>query len=117
MIFLRKVDIMEIKDLLEYEINESSQTIKVTFRLLQDSEDEVRIDTIELEESEQYGYSFLDSNENKFKEIFLEEDEEDEFDFGDDDFLEESIDEQELISFLTEYYILNPKRLPDTEFF
>lgn len=108
---------MEIKDLLEYEINESSQTIKVTFRLLQDSEDEVRIDTIELEESEQYGYSFLDSNEKKFKEIFLEEDEEDEFDFGDDDFLEESIDEQELISFLTEYYILNPKRLPDTEFF
>ena len=108
---------MEIKDLVEYEINESSQTIKVTFRLLQDSEDEVRIDTIELEESEQYGFSFLDNNEKKFKEIFLEEDEEDEFDFGDDDFLEESIDEQELISFLTEYYILNPKRLPDTEFF
>jgi len=111
------MDIMEIKDLVEYEINESSQTIKVTFRLLQDSEDEVRIDTIELEESEQYGFSFLDNNEKKFKEIFLEEDEEDEFDFGDDDFLEESIDEQELISFLTEYYILNPKRLPDTEFF
>lgn len=108
---------MEIKDLVEYEINESSQTIKVTFRLLQDSEDEVRIDTIELEESEQYGFSFLDNNEKKFKEIFLEEDEEDEFDFGDDDFLEESIDEQELISFLTEYYILNPRRLPETEFF
>ena len=111
------MDIMEIKDLVEYEINESLQTIKVTFRLLQDSEDEVRIDTIELEESEQYGFSFLDSKEKKFKDIFLEEDEEDEFDFGDDDFLEESIDEQELISFLTEYYILNPKRLPDTEFF
>ena len=45
------------------------------------------------------------------------QDEEDEFDFGDDDFLEESIDEQELISFLTEYYILNPRRLPETEFF
>jgi len=113
-----KMDIMEIKDLVEYEINESSQTLKVTFRILEDCEDEVRIDTIELDEIKQYGYSFLDDNDKKFKEIFLEEDEEDEeFDFGDDDFLEESIDEQELISFLTEYYILNPRRLPDAEFF
>lgn len=113
-----KMDVMEIKDLVEYEINESSQTLKVTFRLLQDCEDEVRIDTIELNEIKQYGYSFLDDNEKKFNEVFLgEDDEEDEFDFGDDDFLEESIDEQELVSFLTEYYILNPRRLPDSEFF
>ena len=109
---------MEIKDLIDYEINDSSQTLNVTFRLIEDSDDEIRTDSIEIGEIAKFGYNFLDSNEKKFRDIFNEE-YDDEFgdDFGDDDFMEESIDEEELISFLTEYYIINPKRLPESEIF
>ena len=109
---------MEIKDLINYEINDSLQTLNVTFRLIEDSDDEIRTDSIEIEEISKFGYNFLDSNEKKFRDIFNEEyDDEFEGDFGDDDFMEESIDEEELISFLTEYYIINPKRLPESEIF
>jgi hypothetical protein len=31
--------------------------------------------------------------------------------------MEESIDEDELMSFLTEYYIIKPRRLPESEIF
>jgi hypothetical protein len=46
------------------------------------------------------------------------------FDFFDDDFEDDSyeevkieLDEDILISFLNEYYIVNPKSLPDSELF
>jgi hypothetical protein len=45
------------------------------------------------------------------------------FDFFDDDddieFVEDKVelDEEELITFLNEYYIVNPKLLPESEFF
>ena len=63
-----------------------------------------------------FGYDFLDSNTQKFKELFNEEefDEFDEFEEYDDEFLEESIDDHEVISFLTEYYMVNSKKLPTT---
>ena len=109
---------MEIKDLINYEINDSSQTLNVTFRLIEDSDDEIRTDSIEIGEISKFGYNFLDNNEKKFRDIFNEE-YDDEFDdeFGEDDFIEESIDEEELMSFLTEYYIINSRRLPDSEIF
>ena len=110
---------MEIKELISFSINESSQTIDVAFRLIQDSEDEIREDQIELDEIKKFGYDFLDSNTQKFKELFNEEelDEFDEFEEYDDEFLEESIDDHEVISFLTEYYMVNGRRLPNSELF
>jgi len=41
---------MEIKELVSYYINETTQTLDVTFRLTNDSEDEIRTDQIELNE-------------------------------------------------------------------
>jgi len=39
-------------------------------------------------------------------------------DFDDEDeYLEESIDEGEVVSFLTEYYLVNSKNLPNAELF
>ena len=111
---------MEIKDLVSFTINESSQTINVTFRLIEDSDDEIREDQIEIEEIKKFGYDFLDSNTQKFKDLFGEGetyDEYDEFEEYDDEFLEESIDEHEVISFLTEYYMINSRRLPSSELF
>jgi hypothetical protein len=113
------MEIMEIKELISFSINESSQTIDVAFRLIQDSEDEIRESQIEIDEIKKFGYDFLDSNTQKFKELFNEEELEefDEFEEYDDEFLEESIDEHEVISFLTEYYMVNSKKLPNSELF
>ena len=99
---------MEIRELVSYYIYEDTKRIEVTFRLTLDSEDEVRNDIINLEEAEEFGYNLIDDNNDFFQ--FDDEDDDDE-DF--DDFVD--IDEYLLISFLNEYYIINPNKLPKTE--
>ena len=99
---------MEIRELVSYYIYEDTKRIEVTFRLTLDSEDEVRNDIINLEEAEEFGYNLIDDNNDFFQ--FDDEDDDDE-DF--DDFVD--IDEDLLISFLNEYYIINPNKLPKTE--
>lgn len=110
---------MEIKELVTFTLNESSQTLNVTFRLIEDSEDEIREDQIEFDEINKFGYSFLDNNSQKFKNLFEDEEYDSDYetfdDFNDDEFFEESIDEYEIISFLTEYYMVNEKKLPSVE--
>lgn len=101
---------MEIKDLESFYINETSQTLDVTFRVLNDNEDEIRTDQIDLSETKTFGYEFLkDETED------LWGDEDDDF-FGtyDEEF---EMDEEEIISFLNEYYLIYPNRLPDTQLY
>jgi len=105
---------MEIKELVSYYINDTNQTLDVSFRLLEDGEDEIRNSQISLDEIKKYGYSFLENNSDILKDM-LDEDEYEDFD--EDDFFEDSIDENEIISFLNEYYIINPKSLPESELF
>jgi hypothetical protein len=84
--------------------------MEVSFRLNVDSEDEMRSDVINLDESKEYGYTIIEENLDFFD---LSDYEEDEFD-DIEDF--QSIDEDTLIQFLNEYYIVNPDKLPKTEF-
>jgi len=98
---------MEIRELVSYYLYEDTKRIEVTFKLSLDSEDEVRNDIINLEEAEEFGYNIVEDN-NDFYQF---DDEEDEDDF--DDFVD--IDEDLLISFLNEYYIVNPNKLPKPE--
>jgi hypothetical protein len=98
---------MEIRELVSYYVYEDTKRIEVTFRLTLDSEDEVRNDIINLEEAEDFGYNLIENNNDFFQ--FDDEDGEDEF----DDFVD--VDEDSLISFLNEYYIVNPDKLPKTE--
>lgn len=98
---------MEIKEIISYYIHEKSKTLEVSFTLITDNEDEVRNDIINISEAEEFGYKLI---QNDF-DIFDEED----FEPLDDDF--ESIDEEILTSYLNEYYIVNPNRLPSPEFF
>ena len=104
---------MEIKELVNYYINDSSQTLDVTFRTLNDSFDVVRNDQIMLDDAESFGLMF----NNDFSESY---------DDDDDDYMENmirnydaqlDIDEDEIITFLNEYYIVNPNKLPKTELF
>jgi hypothetical protein len=101
---------MEIKELVSFYINETSQTLDVTFRIYSDNEDEIRTDQIDLEESKTFGYVLT---QNKSDNFYEEDEDEDYFDeLFDDDF-----EDEEIISFLNEYYLIYPKRLPDTQLF
>jgi hypothetical protein len=102
---------MEIKELESFYINETSQTLEVTFRIHSDNEDEIRTDQIDLEESKTFGYILTQNKSDNFYEE--EEEEEDYF----DEFFDEDFEEEEIISFLNEYYLIYPKRLPDTQLF
>jgi hypothetical protein len=105
---------MEIKELVSFYINETSQTLEVTFRIRSDNEDEIRTDQIELEESKTFGYILTQNKSDNFYEE--EEEEEEEEDYF-DEFFNEDFEEEEIISFLNEYYLIYPKRLPDTQLF
>ena len=99
---------MEIKELVSYYINETSHMLEVTFKTLTDSEDEIRTDQIVLDEIETFGYNIL----NNINENFFEDDDE-EFEDMFNDFEEED----EIISFLNEYYLIYPKKLPEAQLF
>jgi hypothetical protein len=98
---------MEIKEIVSYYIHEKSRTLEVSFTLITDSEDEVRNDIISISEAEDFGYKLIQDDFD----IFEEED----FEIEDDEF--ESVDEEILMSYLNEYYVVNPDRLPSPELF
>ena len=101
---------MEIVEILSYYVYEDTKRIEVSFRLNTDSEDEMRNDIINLDESKEYGYTLIEENFNFFDMSEYEDDPFEDF----EDF--QSIDEDLLLSFLNEYYIVNPDKLPKSEF-
>jgi hypothetical protein len=98
---------MEIQEITFYYLYEGTKQVEVSFRLTSDSEDEIRNDTINLQEAKEFGYDLIEESFN----FFIDEDDIEEED--DEDF--QSIDEEQLLSFLNEYYIVNPKKLPKAE--
>jgi hypothetical protein len=101
---------MEIKEIISYYLNGDTNIIEVSFRTIEDEDDVLRNDTIDYTIVEEYGFDLVTES----------------FDFfGDDDdfeggiFEEETIelDEDELIVFLNEYYLINPSQLPKSEFY
>ncbi len=110
---------MEIKELVSYYINETSEILEVTFRLTIDGDDEIRTDQIQLDEVTSFGYNFDDFTESNLIEMYNEDDDDennDEFfgSFFDDD---DELDQEEIISFLNEYYLIYSDRLPNPDFF
>ena len=99
---------MEIKEIVSYYFNNEANLVDVSFRTIEDEEDVVRIDTIDYSVIESYGFDLITES----------------FDFFDDDLEDDSfeetkieLDEDILISFLNEYYIVNPDSIPDAEFY
>ena len=103
---------MEIKDLESFYINESSQTLDVTFRILSDNDDEIRADQIDLSETKTFGYNFSKDDTDDLWD--KDDDDEDYFDTYGEEF---DMDEEEMISFLNEYYLIYPNRLPNTQLY
>ena len=103
---------MEIKELVSYYLNDSSKTLDVTFRTTLDGEDEIRQDKINFDEITDFGYNFVSDTTDNYRELLDE-------DYEDDDYEEDKIfvDDQEVTSFLNEYYLIYPTKLPDSELF
>jgi hypothetical protein len=99
---------MEVTEIVSYYYHEDKKILEVSFRLNVDNDDEVRNDTLSLEDAKNIGFELIKEELNLF---------EDDDDFFDDfeDFV--SIDEDLLLSYLNEYYIVNPDKLPKVEFF
>jgi len=103
---LKNTTKMEIQELIFFYLHENTKTIEVQFRLSIDSEEESRTDFIDLNEASDFGYELL------MEDYDLQEDEEDEEFY----WLESpSVDEDNLISFLNEYYVISPEKLPKPE--
>lgn len=106
---------MEVVEIISYLVNPKNDLLEVSFRLMGDSEDMIREDKIDYSIAEEYGYSLEDDESFDF---FVYEDEDDEDLLFEDDLDDETIiDEDQLMSFLNEYYTVNPDRLPKPEIF
>lgn len=103
---------MEIKELISFYIDDISNSLEVTFRTIDDQEDELRQDNIDLEHIGTFGYDFLPNKSNDIidEETYYDNDEE----YEDPN---DSVDMEDVVSFLNEYYLIYPKRLPDSELF
>jgi hypothetical protein len=102
---------MEVIEIISNFINKDNNVVEVQFRLREDSEDVVRTDTIEFEYLNDFGYgtNFMSSD------IFEDIDDTWNLDFIDEE-NEFFIDEDELILFLNEYYLVFDKRLPSADY-
>jgi hypothetical protein len=101
---------MEIIEIISYSVNVKKNILEVVFRTMDDSEDMVREDRMDYSLAEDYGYQL----EEEDFDLFFDDDE----DFEDDyDENEVFLDEDQLISFLNEYYTVNPKSLPKPEIY
>lgn len=99
---------MEIKEIVSYFLNSGTNILEVSFRTIDDSEEVLRSDSIDYTIVEDYGFDLVTES----------------FDFFDEEFEDELIDEEkveldedELIIFLNEYYTINPDSLPKSEFY
>lgn len=99
---------MEIKEIISYFFNGESNIVEVVFRTIDDSDEVVRTDNIDYAVIEDYGFDLVTESFDFFDE-----------EFEDDIVSEEKIelDEDELISFLNEYYMLNSDKLPRAEIY
>ncbi len=105
---------MEILEIVSSRIDTDKNLLEVQFRTITDSEDEIREDKIDYSLVLEYGYVLEDETFDLFDDFYDEEDDDDIYLFGD---MGEDLDEQEVISFLNEYYLIYNTRLPESEIY
>jgi hypothetical protein len=98
---------MEIREVVSYYLNSETNILEVTFRTIDDSEELIRTDNIEFSIVEEYGYDLVSESFDFFSEFDEDVEEEDVVEF----------DTQELMSFLNEYYEVNPHIIPEAEIY
>lgn len=101
---------MEVIEVISQYIDKVQNLIIVEFRILGDEDDVIREDFIEYSFFEEFGFD--NSKDFDIFESILEDNDEDDWE-DDVDYIN---DEDNLISFLNEYYIVYPKKLPKAEY-
>lgn len=99
---------MEIKEIVSYFLNSESNILEVSFRTIEDDDEVLRVDNIDYNVVSEYGFELETESFNFFDE-----------EYEDDLLTEEKIelDKDELISFLNEYYTVNPNSIPEAEIY
>jgi|LakMenE18May11ns_1017448.scaffolds.fasta_scaffold9555942_2 hypothetical protein len=103
---------MEIIEIISFHINNLDEILEVSFRTNLDKEDELREGKISFSDITDFGYKFHESLDDDF----YDEDENDDF-FREFDDIDLMVDENEILSFLNEYYVLFTDKLPKPELF
>jgi hypothetical protein len=103
---------MEIREIIETTVKQP--IIEVKFRLDTDSDEVMRTVEFQITEIEEYGYTILTEDFDLFD--IDEWDDDDDFEYSDDEFDDLNIDEEELISFMNEYFLIND-HVPPAELF
>lgn len=98
---------MEIKEVVTYYLNADSNILEVTFRTIEDNEDVLRTDYIDYTIVDEYGYELEVESFD-----FFDDESDDDISFDDIE-----LDDDKLISFLNEYYLINPNSLPKSELY
>lgn len=102
---------MEINEIVSYFLNNETNILEISFRTISDSDDVVRIDNIDFSLTEEYGFELVTENFD-----FFEVDEDDSIDEA-EIVQDVELDEDELLSFLNEYYTIHPEYLPEAQVF
>ena len=99
---------MEIIEIISHYIDKTQNLINVEFKVLGDDDEVIREDVIEYTFFEEFGYD-VTKDFDIFESITEEIDEwEDDYDY--------ITNEYDLLSFLNEYYIVYPKKLPKQQY-
>jgi len=102
---------MEIIEIITFHLNNLEEVLEVSFRTNSDGEDLMRESKIPFMDISDFGYRFHEESSDSF----LNEEDENFYDeFEDDDLF---VDENEILSFLNEYYVLFSDKLPKPEIF
>ena len=109
---------MLIKEIVEYYYNSKIDTVKVSFRLKEDSEEYIRETEFELSIAEDYGFLLLENKSFESEDFnYQYEEDTDEYIFDEEIPTDEIIDEVELKLFLNEYYSDSSNNLPNPQLF
>lgn len=101
---------MEIKEIVLYFLNQETNILEVSFRTIEDADDVIRTGNINFSIADEYGFSIESEDE------ILLEDEIDEDELWERNYFTQ-LNEDDLLSFLNEYYEVNPNELPETELY
>jgi hypothetical protein len=98
---------MEVVEIISHYIDKTQNLINVEFKMMGDDDDTVREDFIEYSFFEEFGFD--NSKDFGIFEDVLEDDE------WEEDDVEYIGNEDTLISFLNEYYVVYPRKIPKSE--
>lgn len=104
---------MEVREIVDAIVREP--VLEVRFRMDVDDDSVIRVKEFIIHEIEDYGYTVLSENLNIF-DVWEDDEDDDGFDYEDTDDEELEVDEEELVAFMNEFFMISGD-IPDAEFF